>query len=66
MKTREEQREDRRNYEADVCYEVWRNGGDPDRVNLERVEEHFYNGDESESVIRCELRHQRPTHMIDD
>jgi len=60
MRNREEQREDERRYEADVYYDVWRNGGDPDRINFDRVENHYYNGDGSESATRDELRRQRP------
>jgi hypothetical protein len=60
MRTIKEQREERRRYEADVVYETWRSGGDPDRVNVERTEEHYYNGDSCENAVRDELRHQRP------
>ena len=60
MRTREEIREERREYEADVAYEVWRNGGDMDRINVDRIEDHFYNRDSCESATRDELRHQRP------
>uniref|UniRef100_A0A6H1ZVW2 Uncharacterized protein n=1 Tax=viral metagenome TaxID=1070528 RepID=A0A6H1ZVW2_9ZZZZ len=59
IRTREEQREERRRYEGDVVYDVWRNGGNPDRVNVERIEEHFYRGDDCDSATRDELRHQR-------
>lgn len=53
-------REEQREYENDVFYEVWRSGGNPDRINYDRVEDHFYNGDCYETATRHELRMQRP------
>lgn len=52
--------EERREYENDVFYEVWRSGGNPDAINYDRVEEHFYNGDYSEHAASHELLAQRP------
>ena len=52
MRTREERRDEERRYEGDVVYDIWRNGGNPDRVNLERVHEHFYRGDQSDYATR--------------
>lgn len=60
MKTREEQREERRRYEADVDYEVWRMGGNMDQVNRERVEEHYYAGYSIDDAARAEMRRIRP------
>ena len=60
MRTREEQREERHRYESDVAYEVWRSGGDMDRVDVERVENHYYDGHEYEQAVRDELKHQQP------
>ena len=60
MRTREEQREERREYEADVFYEVWRSGGNPDRINNDRVEDAYYNGCSYESATRRELNAQKP------
>lgn len=55
-------REERRNYENDVFYEVWRSGGDPDRIDFDgRVEDHFYNGDYPEDAAAHELRCQQPS-----
>ena len=66
MRTREERREEERRYEGDVVYDVWRNGGNPDRVNLDRVQEHFDSGDQSDYATRDELRHQRPPQPEDE
>lgn len=55
-----DRREERREYENNVFYEVWRSGGDPDRINYDRVEEHFYNGDYCESAARHEMKMQQP------
>lgn len=52
--------EERRKYENDVFYEVWRAGGNPDAINYDRVEEHFYNGDYSDCAASHELRAQMP------
>ena len=60
MRTREEQREERRKYEADVCYEVWRSGGSPDCVNLDRIEDSYYQDRDYESAARQELSAQKP------
>lgn len=60
MRSREEEREDRRRYENDVFYEVWRSGRNPDAINYDRVDEHHYNGDSVECATRHELRAQTP------
>lgn len=56
---RAKEREDQRRYEGDVFYEVWRAGGNPDRINDDRVSDRYYNGDSSEQAARSELSHQR-------
>lgn len=61
MGTREERREEERRYEGDVWYEVWRSGGNPDRVDLDRVSDAFYDGLSTEDCASRELRRQRPT-----
>jgi len=55
---RQERRQEERNYEADVYYDVWRSGGDPDRVDMERVDESHYQGLEHDEAASVELRHQ--------
>ena len=60
MRSRDEQREERRRYEGDVSYDVWRNGGNPDQVDYERVTDGYYGGLQAEDVAREELRRQRP------
>jgi len=52
-------REDRHKFEADVAYEVWRNGGNPDNVDLDRIDDSFYAGDFPEDVAVSEVRPQR-------
>lgn len=46
-------------YGYDAMYEVWRSGGNPDRVDFDRVREHYYDGDSYEAAARAELRWQR-------
>lgn len=61
MKSREERREEERKYNADVYYEVWRSGGNPDRINDDRVEDSHYRGMFSDEAASRELRAQRPS-----
>ena len=49
----------RREYEGDVIYGVWRQGGNPDAIDRDRVMDHWDAGDEEDSAVRDELRHQR-------
>lgn len=58
MKTRDEQREDRREYHNDVAYDVWRAGGNPDAVDYDCVEDYFYDGRRHEDAARFELKKQ--------
>ena len=60
MKTRDELRKERRKYQDDVSYQVWRNGGNPDRVDYGRVENGYYEGRHPADVARAELQRQRP------
>ena len=53
-------REAERKYEGDVFYDVWRAGGNPDRINMDRVDDHYGAGDDQEAATRDELQHQRP------
>lgn len=59
MKSRDEQREEQRRYDEDVFYDVWRSGGNPDRIDAERVMDHYYDGHSHEEAARAELRRQR-------
>lgn len=56
MRSREE--EDR--YRGDVTYDVWRSGGNVDRIDYDRVGDHFLRGDRVEDAARHEMRLQRP------
>ncbi len=60
MKTYEERREQERQFERDVEYDVWRAGGDPDRVDRDRVQDNFYNGVDATHAANIELHKQRP------
>jgi len=52
-------REERREYERDVFYDVWRSGRDTDRIDDARVADHYYRGDSAESAAAHEIRIQR-------
>lgn len=52
------EREDRERYLGDVEYEVWRRGGNPDRVDRDRVDEYYYDW-QAEDAAFHELRQQR-------
>jgi hypothetical protein len=55
----ERKREEERQYRADVTYEVWRSGRNPDRIDYDRVSEHIYHGDSSREAADHEIRLQR-------
>ena len=57
---REQRREEERSYRADVDYDVWRSGGNMDRVDYDRVGDAFRDGRSHESAARSELQAQRP------
>ena len=59
MKTYEERREEEREERADVDYEVWRSGGNPDNVDYDRVSDGIYDGLSSEQIASREIRIQR-------
>jgi len=60
MKTDQERREERRNYEADVFYEVWRSGGNPDNIDYDRLDDYRWDGVDPEKAASLELQRQRP------
>ena len=62
MNDYERRRKERLEYEADVEYEVWRSGGNPDRVNRDRVNDSWYGDRDVDSAARRELNMQRPRH----
>lgn len=47
------------NYFGDVCYEVWRSGGNPDSVDYDRVRDREYDGYDYIDSARAELSYQR-------
>lgn len=51
-------REERREYEGDVYYDVWCGGGEPDAIDFERVDECFYDGTPPEEAAAIEIRAQ--------
>ena len=60
MNTREERDQERRRYEGDVMYEVWRREGNPDRVDYDRVQDAYYDGLTSDEAASREMKRQRP------
>jgi hypothetical protein len=53
-------RDEERKYRGDVDYEVWRSGGDVDRIDYDRVTDRFYEGSIPEDAAASELRRQHP------
>jgi hypothetical protein len=49
-------RKEYREYWGDVVYEVWRSGGNPDRVDDDRVMDDYYDHAEPEDSAMRELR----------
>lgn len=60
MSSYEERREQEREYRSDVEYEVWRSGGNMDRVDRDRVDRYHDDGLSVDSAARREMHHQRP------
>jgi|HubBroStandDraft_6_1064221.scaffolds.fasta_scaffold3142399_2 hypothetical protein len=52
-------------YRGDVIYEVYRCGGNVDRIDLDRVDRCFESGLSEEIAARRELQHQEPPRAID-
>lgn len=51
----------RREYEADVAFEVWRSGGNPDAIDEYRVQECYDMGDyPEEAASYCEEQSNEP------
>jgi len=59
-RTEEDRREERREYEADVFYAVWRSGGNPDAIDYDHTDNAYYNGIPADDCAHAELRAQRP------
>lgn len=62
MSNYEDRRKEEREYYADVYYDVWRAGGNPDRLEDDRVSNHHDNGLFHDEAARAEMRrwqHQR-------
>jgi hypothetical protein len=57
---REREREERREYENDVFYEVWRSGRDPDRIDYDRVDDNRWAGMDVDEAASVEIRAQQP------
>lgn len=51
-------RDERRKFEADVYYDVWRSGRDPDRIDFDRVDENRGNGMSTEEAAAIEIKKQ--------
>lgn len=57
-------RDERDDYRGDVIYDVWRSGGNPDRVDYDRCDDAYYRGIEAshhaETLLReAEFRRQQ-------
>ena len=66
MRSREEEREERRRFEGDVFYEVWRRGGDTDRINYDQLDDCYYDHHEPEVCASRIIQAQRPAPHEDD
>lgn len=57
---RTQRREEERKYQGDVWYEVWRSGGDPDRLSPDRIQDDFYRGLDYIQAASNEMKRQQP------
>jgi hypothetical protein len=62
----EQRREEERRYQSDVAYDVWRSGGNMDRVDRDRVSDAFHSGVDQFSAADREVRAQRPKPQIEE
>lgn len=52
----------RKEFEEDVAFEVWRSGGDPDRIDFDNVEDAYYRGLDYDEASLEILKKQRKSH----
>ena len=50
---------DRRKYDGDVFYAVWRGGGNPDHIDTDRVRDAYYEHITAEDFAASEVRRQQ-------
>lgn len=55
----ESRRDERREWDSNVYYEVWRSGGNPDNINPDRMDDRFYNSQTAEEAASGEMRRER-------
>jgi len=55
----ERRREEMRKYDGDVAYQVWRNGGNPDMCDPDRVNDRYWEGQSADEAASGEIRRQR-------
>lgn len=60
---RSRERKERREYENDVLYEVWRSSGDVDRIDFDRVDDDRWDGLDATEAAAAELKRQRSKHQ---
>lgn len=60
------EREEERRYRGDVIYDVWRYGGNVDRINDDRVHENYHSGVYAEDAARVEMRSQRERRQLEE
>ena len=56
---REAMSRSQREYEGDVVYGVWRLGGNPDALDVDRMGDHWREGDDVDVAVQNEMRRQR-------
>ncbi len=52
-------RQKRTDFNGDVVYDVWRNGGNPDEIDEVRLDEAYWDGYEADEFAQSEVRRQR-------
>ena len=50
--------EKRRKFDADVHYDVWRSGGNPDAIDRDALRDDYYAGEHAEDVATSIVRQQ--------
>lgn len=56
-------REEQREFEGDVFYEVWRRGGNPDCIDYDRLQDCFDEHHEADTCAARIMEQQRPKQL---
>lgn len=59
-------RDEQRKFESDVYYEVWLRGGNPDRIDYDRLSDCYYDQHDAGTCASRIIRSQRPKPQVQE